>query len=93
MITQDGVRVDMADLFQESDLTALIHANLRKILDSVCSLKGTMWERMGEVDGRLAMMDPMHDVAEPIGLLYELLFSACSDNADAISDYFRWHRG
>lgn len=37
----------MADLFQESDLTALIHANLRKILDSVCSLKGAMWERMG----------------------------------------------
>ena len=90
MITQDGVRVDMADLFQESDLTLLIHANLRKILDGICSLQGAMWGVMKGVKGRLAMMDPMRDVAGPVGLLYELLFSVCPDNADAISDYFRW---
>ena len=56
-------------------------------------LEGSDVGENGGVDGRLAMMDPMRDVAEPVGLLYELLFSACSDNADAISDYFRWHRG
>lgn len=43
---KDAVRVDMAELFQESSITILMKENLRSILQSICSPSGCVNEML-----------------------------------------------
>ncbi|KNB43937.1 hypothetical protein JH06_3062 [Blastocystis sp. subtype 4] len=80
---KDAVRVDMTELFQESSITILIKENLRLILQSICSPSGC-------VNEILQMLNPENDDTEVIGLVYELLYTACLDSApDSISTLFQ----